>query len=201
VHAFLTRYTGLRPALALALALAAASCAAGPYAPSDDEYARAREARRAEYERERREREAARAERREQDDWADWIADQRRDPGPVVLERADLVLKAAIARAEYGADSATRLTNLRMTDAARRTLVEGATERALDLLERAIAVDGREGFAYLYLGYIYVRRGEVDRAREFLDQAERLLPPDAQLGQEVAHLRDLAGAGARRGVR
>jgi len=173
----------------------ASSCAVGPYAPSDDEYARARDARQAEYERDRREREQARVERREERDWASWIAQQQRDPGPVVLERADLVLKAAIARAEYAADSATRVTHLRMTDAARRMLAEDSTERALDLLERAIAVEGREGFAYLYLGYIYLRRGEIERAREFLGQAERLLPADPQLAQEVARLRGLAGSG------
>lgn len=178
-----------------------ASCAIGPYGPgpADDDYARAREARRAEYEAERREREVERAARREQRDWADWIGQQERNPGPVVLDRADLVLKAATARAERSGASATRLTHLRMTEAARGALADGSTERALDLLERAIAIDGREGFAYLYLGYAYVRRGEVERAREFLEQAGRLLPPDPALGQEVAHLRLLAGGDAARG--
>ena len=79
-----------------------------------------------------------------------------------------------------------------MTDAARGLIAEGSTERALDLLERAIAVDGSEGFAYLYLGYVYVRRGDLRRASGFLEQARRLLPPDPALKGEVGWLAGLA---------
>jgi Flp pilus assembly protein TadD len=165
------------------------------YGVSDADLELTNQERRAKYDREQREEGRVRREQRESKDWATWIADQEPGPGPAVLERGDLVLKAAIARAQYGGSGATRLTHLRMTAAARDLIVAGNTERALDLLERAIGVDGSEGFAYLYLGYVYVRRGDVERASGFLGQARRLLPPDPELRAEVRWLDSLAAVG------
>lgn len=185
-------------ALAVALAVASAGCAVRT-AVSDEQYLRTKEEREAQYEREQREVRRERREQRSANDWAHWIEDQQPSEGPVVLERGDLVLKAAIARAQYGGSDPTRLTHLRMTEAARDLIAQDATERALDLLERAIAVEGSEGFAYLYLGYVYVRRGDMRRASGFLEQAGRLLPPDPQLRDEVRWLNGLTtspGVGA-----
>jgi tetratricopeptide (TPR) repeat protein len=191
IDMYRTRYVSVVAVLA-ALTFFVSACAFGPVAPSGPDYERTRRERVAEHERDDRDRQERRTEHRDERDWARWISAQERDEGPIVLDRADIVLKAAIARAEYGTDGATRLTHLRMTEAARRMLAQDVTERALDLLERAIAVDGREGFAYLYLGYVYVRRGESGRAKEFLDQAARLLPPDEALRYELDNLRELA---------
>lgn len=162
---------------------------------SDADLELTKQERRAKYDREQRHG------RREANDWADWIADQQRSAGPIVLDRADLVLKAAIARAQYDSSGATDLTHLRMTAAARDLIAAGNTERALDLLERAISVDGSEGFAYLYLGYVYVHRGDLQRASGFLQQAARLLPPDAALRDEVRWLAGLASAGPAENAR
>jgi len=181
--------------LAAALAATASACSAVGRPVSDTDYERTRDERRAEYERAQREEQRTRRESRLADDWAHWIAEQQPDEEPVVLERGDLVLKAAVARAQYGGTEPTRLTHLRMTQAARDLIAQGDTERALDLLERAIAIDGGEGFAYLYLGYVYVRRGDVDRASGFLQQAKRLLPPDPALRAEVRWLIGLATTG------
>jgi Flp pilus assembly protein TadD len=81
-----------------------------------------------------------------------------------------------------------------MTEYARTLIADGNTERALDVLERAIAVDGSEGFAYLYLGDVYVHRGDLQRASGFLQQARRLLPPDPALRDELLWLDGLAAA-------
>ncbi len=172
--------------LIFAVALGA-GCATGPYI-SDAQYEQAKQARREQYAREEREERRTKREHREARDWSAWIDEQARPEGPVVLQRADLVLSAAISRAEYEGAPATQLTHLRMTAAARNALAEGNTERALDLLERAIAVDGSEGFAYLYLGHVYTRRGDFERSIGFLQQARRLLPPDPALRDELRRL-------------
>jgi Flp pilus assembly protein TadD len=161
---------------------------------SDAEFERVRQERRAQYDREQRERGKQRRERREASDWLDWIAEQQRPEGPVVLERGDLVLSAAVARAQHSGSTSTRITHLQMTEYARTLIADGNTERALDVLERAIAVDGSEGFAYLYLGYVYVHRGDLQRASGFLQQARRLLPPDPALRDELLWLDGLAAA-------
>jgi hypothetical protein len=41
-----------------------------------------------------------------------------------------------------------------MTRQARDLIATGDSERAADLLERAIAIDDGAGFGYLYLGYV-----------------------------------------------
>jgi len=180
-------------------AVLAAGCATGSYV-SDAQLERAKQERRAKYQSEEREKRRIKREHREARSWAGWIDEQVPPEGPAVLRRGDLVLGAAIARADYAGASATRLTHLRMTAAARNAVAEGNTERALDLLERAIAVDGGEGFAYLYLGHIYTRRGDLERASGFLQQARRLLPPDPALQDEVQWLTDMASGGAQAGM-
>lgn len=177
------------PGLLCALVMAGCAVNGGV---SDADFERIKQERRAQYEREQREQGQERRERREADDWSDWIAEQQRLAGPVVLERGDLVLLAAVARAQQIGSTPSRLTHLRMVAHARSLIAEGNTERALDELERAIAVDGSEGFAYLYLGYVYVRRGNLQRATGFLEQARRLLPPDPALRDEVDWLDELA---------
>ena len=66
------------------------------------------------------------------------------------------------------------------------------SERALDLLERAIAIDSRTGFAYLYLGYLYMQRGRVEQALVFIDRSATLLPEDRETEVEIELLRRMA---------
>jgi Flp pilus assembly protein TadD len=90
---------------------------------------------------------------------------------------------------------ATLLANLRMTKQARDLIASGDTERAADLLERAIAMDDGEGYAYLYLGYIHLSAGRRDQAEVFLARAAGLLPRDPALRVELARLREEADSG------
>jgi len=132
------------------------------------------------------------------------VGEQAQAPiGP--LPGARRTLDRRIADGEYAlatgvpVDSA-RLAHLRMTRAAVEMMDAGEDERAMDLLERAISVDGRTGFAYLYLGYLHLRQGRVQQAEVFLDRAAALLPSDPGLDAEVEALR--AGVTARlHGVR
>jgi tetratricopeptide (TPR) repeat protein len=87
-----------------------------------------------------------------------------------------------------------RMAHLHMTRAARDLMADGRTERARDMLERAIAVDGREGFGYLYLAELHLEAGRPEQARVFLDRAVALLPPDSRLSAEIDALRARTGA-------
>ena len=57
---------------------------------------------------------------------------------------------------------AASLASLKITQSAVEHLEQREQQRALDLLERAIAIDGGNGFAYLYIGYIHLEDGRPD---------------------------------------
>jgi len=118
------------------------------------------------------------------------VAGPQRSP----LPRAEELLDRDLGRSEADVDAGyavntNRLAHLRMTRAALDQIEAGDDQRAFDLLERAIAIDGRTGFAYLYLGYVHLRHGQADQASVFLDRASALLPADERLAAEVAALR------------
>ena len=113
------------------------------------------------------------------------------------LGRAGVLLDRAIAgdeavRRSGGVIDATLLANLRMTQQARELIASGETERAADLLERAIAMDDGQGYAYLYLGYLHLSEGRRDQAEVFLARALGLLPRDPALRVELERLREEA---------
>jgi hypothetical protein len=110
----------------------------------------------------------------------------------VLLDRAIVVTEQSQQRGEPV--DAGLLAHLRMTRQARDLIATGDTERAADLLERAIAIDDGAGFGYLYLGYIHLIGGRTDQADVFLDRAVGLLPPDPALRMEVDKLRASAEA-------
>ena len=94
------------------------------------------------------------------------------------------------------------LASLRLVDEAAGLVAAGELARGLDLLERALAVDGRNGFAYLYLCVAHHRAGRSQRAAGFLDPARRYLPPNPYVLGEWEGLRaavvaaQVAGSGA-----
>ncbi len=94
--------------------------------------------------------------------------------------------------------SPTRAAHLRMTTAALDYIEAGDTEHALDLLERAISVDGTVGYAFVYLGYIHAREGRTEQAQAFVDRATGLLPDDPALDRELVELRSSAATGPKR---
>ncbi|RMD83721.1 MAG: hypothetical protein D6815_05790 [Candidatus Dadabacteria bacterium] len=88
---------------------------------------------------------------------------------------------------------AARLAHLRLTQDALEQIDRGHLRRASDLLERAIAADGETGFAYLYLGKLYLDRGLTEEGLLLLERAAALLPRDRELERELRRLRAQAG--------
>jgi len=121
--------------------------------------------------------------------------------GRGALGRADVLLDRAIAtndaaRKRGEAVDPALVANLRMTKQARDLMGGGQTERAADLLERAIAIDDGSGFGYLYLAYIHLSAGRRDQAEVFLARAQALLPRDPALRIELDQLREQADSAA-----
>ena len=117
------------------------------------------------------------------------------------LGRASVLLDRAIAgneavRKSGGVVDATLFANLRMTKQARELIAAGDKERAADLLERAIAMDDGQGYAYLYLGYLHLAAGRPDQAEVFLARAAGLLPRDPALRVELGRLREQTDSGS-----
>lgn len=80
------------------------------------------------------------------------------------------------------------LASLRMTAEARDLIRAGNVERARDLLDRALELDGRNGFAYLYLAYANHLSGRFDQAASFAERAGRYLPRDPYVRGELEGL-------------
>ncbi len=114
-------------------------------------------------------------------------------PGPDYQEeasqgdRADQLLRAEIEYLEAagpGSDG-QRLTALRLTSEAWDFAAAGDEREALELLERAVAIDGSSGFAYLYLARLHYRATAYGAAEQFLARARPLLPPDRRLNRAL----------------
>jgi hypothetical protein len=113
------------------------------------------------------------------------------------LGRAGVLLDRAIYTAEQlkragNPPDPSLIAHLRMTRQARDLIATGDTERAADLLERAIAIDDGAGFGYAYLGYIHLTAGNTEQAGIFLERAYSLLPADPALRVEIGALRERA---------
>ena len=133
--------------------------------------------------------------RRERTDTARLETPVRRSGGP--LWRAEELLDEALSEGEWRLVQglpvrSSRLTHLRLTRGALDALGTGERARALDLLERAIAADGSTGFAYLFLGKLYLDDGHVEQGRLLIEQAVELLPDDRVLARQIRRLRSAA---------
>jgi hypothetical protein len=62
----------------------------------------------------------------------------------------------------------------RLTEAARIRLTAGDDAAALDQLERAIAIDPNNAYAYFFLAQLHLRTGSYDQAIAFADRAAGL---------------------------
>jgi len=132
---------------------------------------------------------------REPSDTARLEAPVRRSGGP--LWRAEELLDEALREGEWRLVQglpvrSSRLTHLRLTRGALDALGAGERSRALDLLERAIAADGSTGFAYLFLGKLYLDDGRIEQGRLLVEQAVELLPDDRVLARQIRLLRAAA---------
>jgi Tfp pilus assembly protein PilF len=70
---------------------------------------------------------------------------------------------------------AARAAALRRTEQARGMLAAGEEARAIELLERAIAIDARTPYAHYFLAEAHYAAGRPTLARPFLDRAAQLL--------------------------
>jgi tetratricopeptide (TPR) repeat protein len=124
---------------------------------------------------------------------------ERYDPGEhtYVLPGADRELDSTIARVERGGPQSdpSLLASLRLTRAGRDLIAEGREDRAFDELERAIEVNGDQGFSYLYLAHLHISAGDVTQGLVFLDRAESLLPSTPEMDAVVTALLGRAAKG------
>jgi hypothetical protein len=78
---------------------------------------------------------------------------------------------------------------LRLTEEGRRRLAAGDPPRAIELLERAIAVDARVPYAYYFLAKAHAEANHPALANRFLDRAEQKLAGEPYWRSEVYALR------------
>jgi tetratricopeptide (TPR) repeat protein len=111
-----------------------------------------------------------------------------------VLQGADRALDRAIARVESGGPQSdpSLLASLRLTRTGRDSIAAGREDRAFDELERAIEVNGDQGFSYLYLAHLHIAAGDVSQGLVFLERAESLLPASREIDAVVTALLDRA---------
>jgi hypothetical protein len=95
-------------------------------------------------------------------------------PPPAPLRDDDGALTAKIDR-----DTAPRRASaLRLTEEARALLARDEAPRAIELLERAVAVDARTPYAYYFLAEAHERAQHPVLARSFVARAEQLFAGD-----------------------
>jgi tetratricopeptide (TPR) repeat protein len=95
-------------------------------------------------------------------------------PPPATLRDDDGALTAKIDR-----DTAPRRASaLRLTEEARALLARDEAPRAIELLERAVAVDARTPYAYYFLAEAHERAQHPVLARSFVARAEQLFAGD-----------------------
>ncbi len=98
----------------------------------------------------------------------------------------EIARKDAALGARDTAEAPVDLASLRLAAEGWRLVQEGNSDRAIDLLERAIGLDGRNGFAYLFVAYAYHRMALFEQGASFLERAERHLPSLLSPGSETS---------------
>lgn len=84
---------------------------------------------------------------------------------------------------------AGRSAALRLIEEGRQRLAAGDAARAIELFERAIAVDARVPYAYFYLAKAHAQAGHRALAYRFLERAEQKLGGESYWLSEVWSLR------------
>lgn len=70
------------------------------------------------------------------------------------------------------ASSPALAASLRVTDQARKRILQGQIDDAIHMLGRAVSIDPANPYAYFYLGRAYLMRKNYDQALTFLQRAE-----------------------------
>jgi tetratricopeptide (TPR) repeat protein len=95
---------------------------------------------------------------------------------------------------------AARASALRLAEEGRQRLVAGEPARAIELLERAVAVDARMPYSYYFLACAHAEAHRPDLARRFLDRAGQKLAREPYWTSRVEELRGKLLAEAGRGA-
>lgn len=115
-----------------------------------------------------------------------------RPPEPVPAPARPTATRADDGPLTAKIDAATpagRGAALRLTEEGRQKLANGETARAIDLLERAIAVDQRVPYTYFFLAKAHAEAGHRELAHRFLDRAQQKLAGEPYWRSEVDGLR------------
>lgn len=96
---------------------------------------------------------------------------------------------AAELRGGGAGGNAGRLASLRLASRGAALLRDGRPESSVDVLDRAVAGWGGNGFAYLYLSYAHHQLGHSRNAWEFARRAESSLPRERWVLAELAGLK------------
>ena len=115
--------------------------------------------------------------------------------------RQEIALGAEAMKSGPVGNRAVELASLRMAASGFDLVASSSWKAAVPTLQRAISMDGANGYAYLFLAYIHQVTGEGELAGEFAANAARLLPETHAVRAELAGLqlaiRKTGGVGAR----
>jgi hypothetical protein len=114
----------------------------------------------------------------------DWEAFRRSD----AALRAEIGRRAEAMRKGPVGSQATELASLRLAASGRDLIEAGSLDGAVEVLEKAISLNGHDGYAYMFLAYVQHVKGKGDRAAEFVASARRYLPKDAGVQAELEGL-------------
>lgn len=107
-------------------------------------------------------------------------------PLPPVAARAD---DGPLTAKIDAATPAGRSAALRLIEQGRQQLAAGDPARAIELFERAIAVDARVPYAYYFLAEAHAEANHPALAQRFLERAEQKLAQEPYWMSEVYRLR------------
>lgn len=115
---------------------------------------------------------------------ADWESFSRTGAalGKEIERRAEELKSGPIAK------RGQELASLRLAASGRDLIDSGSLEGAEVALQKAISLDGSNGYAYLFLAYVHHVNGRESLAAEFASSARRYLPRDAGVRAELEGL-------------
>lgn len=105
-----------------------------------------------------------------------------------VALRAEIDERADAMNAGPIGSRGVELASLRLAASGRDLIDAGSLDGALEALQRAISLYGRNGYAYLFLAYVHHVQGRGAQAAEFAASAGRYLPQDAGVRAELEGL-------------
>lgn len=110
------------------------------------------------------------------------------------FSRTSAALNREIARREEElrsgpvAKRGQQLASRKLAASGRDLVDAGSLAGAETALQKAISLDGANGYAYLFLAYVHHVNGREDLASEFASSARRYLPPDEGARSELEGL-------------